>query len=196
MDTQNLQAFLLVAEHTSFSLAAEKLHLTQPAVSKRVAGLEQQLDTALFDRIGRRVSLTEAGRALLPHARSILQQLAQAEQSIRDLSGGVGGQLRLGTSHHIGLHRLPPVLRSFSLAYPQVKLDIEFMDSEQAYEQIMQGAVEIAVVTLAPQHDEAMHEHAVWPDPLDFMCAKDHPLANARDITLTDLSLYPVVQGV
>ncbi len=150
METQNLRAFLMVAEQGSFSGAAEELHITQPAVSKRVATLETQLGTALFDRIGRQVSLTEAGRALLPHALAIWQSLGQAEQSIRDLSGVVAGRLRLGTSHHIGLHRLPPVLRRFSERYPQVKLDIDFMDSEEAYEEIMRGNVELAVVTLAP----------------------------------------------
>jgi DNA-binding transcriptional LysR family regulator len=193
MDTQNLQAFLLVAEHASFSRAAEKLHLTQPAVSKRVAGLEQQLGTALFDRIGRRVSLTEAGAALLPHAQAIWHGLGQAEQSIRDLSGDIGGRLLLGTSHHIGLHRLPPILRQFSTTYPKVKLDIEFMDSEQAYEQIMQGAVELAVVTLAPQIDANMVAEPIWPDPLDFMVAEDHPLASEKEVTLHTLSEHPAV---
>lgn len=66
MDTQSLQAFLAVADSGSFSRAAEQLHLTQPAVSKRIAVLEGQIDARLFDRIGRRVSLTEAGRVLLP----------------------------------------------------------------------------------------------------------------------------------
>ncbi|HAN28464.1 MAG TPA: LysR family transcriptional regulator, partial [Haliea salexigens] len=88
MDLQNLQAFLLVAEEGSFSLAAERLHLTQPAVSKRIALLEQGLGSALFDRIGRHTSLTEAGQALLPHARAITQQLLGAERAVRDLSGG------------------------------------------------------------------------------------------------------------
>jgi DNA-binding transcriptional LysR family regulator len=193
METQNLQAFLLVAEHSSFSRAAEKLHLTQPAVSKRVAALENQLGKALFDRIGRRVTLTEAGAALLPHAHAIAQSLHQAEQSIRDLSGDVSGKLLLGTSHHIGLHRLPPVLRRFSSAYPQVKLDIGFMDSEQAYEQIMRGAVELAVVTLAPEYDPGMLATPVWADPLDFMVAEGHSLATARTVSLEILSQYPVI---
>ena len=114
MDTQNLKAFLLVAESGSFSLAAEKLHLTQPADSKRVAQLEEQLDTHLFDRIGRNVSITEAGEALLPHARAVQLELQAAEQSVRDLAGEVTGQLRLATSHHIGLHRLSRV----SLRHP------------------------------------------------------------------------------
>ena len=193
MDTQNLRAFLLVAEHRSFSLAAEELHLTQPAVSKRVAALEQQLDSALFDRIGRQVRLTESGVALLPHAQRIWQSLQQAEQSIQDLSGDVGGRLRLGTSHHIGLHRLPPILRRFSERYPAVKLDIDFMDSEQAYDAVMRAAVEVAVVTLAPETDSAMVARPIWPDPLDFMADADHPLCGAGQISLAELSEYPVI---
>ena len=193
METQNLHAFLLVAEHNSFSLAAEKLNLTQPAVSKRVAALESQLGKALFDRIGRRVGLTEAGAALLPHAREIWQNLRRAEQTIRDLSGEVAGKLSLGTSHHIGLHRLPPILRRYSNAYPQVKLDIEFMDSEQAYEQIMQGAVELAVVTLAPETDPGMLATPLWADPLDFMVAEGHALAGVKNVDLEVLSRHPVI---
>ncbi len=149
MDTQNLRAFLLVAESSSFSIAAQKLHLTQPAVSKRVAQLESQLDTPLFDRIGRNISLTEAGRALLPHARSVQLELLAAEQSVRDLAGQVSGELRLATSHHIGLHRLPPVLSYFSREFSEVHIDIDFMDSEQAYDLTLRGEVELAVVTLA-----------------------------------------------
>jgi DNA-binding transcriptional LysR family regulator len=193
METQNLRAFLLVAESASFSAAAEQLHITQPAVSKRVATLEQQLGTSLFDRIGRRVSLTEAGAALLPHARSIWHNLGQAEQSIRDLSGVVGGRLRLGTSHHIGLHRLPPVLRRFSSRFSGVKLDIDFMDSEQAYEEIMRGTVELAVVTLAPETDTSMVAEAVWPDPLDFMAAEGHELCLRDQVSLEELSKHPVI---
>lgn len=193
MDTQNLRAFLMVADHSSFSIAAEALHLTQPAVSKRVAALETQLGTALFDRIGRRVSLTEAGAALMPHALAIWQGLQRAEQAVRDLSGNVSGRLRLGTSHHIGLHRLPPVLRRFTAAYPEVDLDIDFMDSEQAHDEIMRGSVELAVVTLAPERDSSMVAQAIWPDPLEFMAAGTHPLCRDKAVNLQMLSQYPVI---
>lgn len=177
MDIQNLAAFTLVAETGSFSLAAQKLHLTQPAVSKRIALLEDQLGTGLFDRIGRNISLTEAGQALLPHARAVQQELDAAAQSVRDLSGTVAGQLRIATSHHIGLHRLPPVLSEFSTAFGGVKIDIDFMDSEQAYERIMQGKAELAVVTLAPVSEASLVTLPLWPDPLDFMVGRQHPLA-------------------
>ena len=193
MDTQNLRAFTLVAETSSFSAAAQKLHLTQPAVSKRVALLEQQLDTALFDRIGRSISLTEAGMALLPFAKTVHQQLLAAEQSVRDLSGEVSGRLRLATSHHIGLHRLPPVLSSFNNSCPAVQIDIDFMDSEQAYELVLQGKVELAVVTLAPTTESSLITVPVWDDPLDFLVAREHQLAQQSVSSLNQLSQCPAI---
>ena len=193
MDTQNLQAFLLVAQTGSFSLAAERLHLTQPAVSKRVALLEELLGADLFDRIGRTVSLTEAGKALLPHAQRVQQELQQAMQSVQNLEGGVGGELRLATSHHIGLHRLPPVLSHFSQAFPAAHIDIDFLDSEQAYEMIMQGTAELAVVTLAPAEQQNMVTRRVWRDPLDFMVQPGHALASRTNLQLSELSDHPAI---
>lgn len=193
MDIQNLQAFLLVAEEGSFSLAAERLHLSQPAVSKRIALLEQGLGCELFDRIGRHIGLTEAGLALLPHAKAIVQRLFTAEQAVRDLSGEVAGQLRLATSHHIGLHRLPPILSAFSKAYPEASIDIDFTDSEQAYELIMQGRSELAVVTLAPVADDSMITRPVWRDPLEFMVAAEHPLAAGDACSLAHLAAHPAI---
>lgn len=193
MDTQNLRAFLLVAETGSFSVAARKLHLTQPAVSKRVAQLEEHLNAALFDRIGRKVSTTEAGEALLPHARAVHLEIQAAEQSVRDLAGEVGGRLRLATSHHIGLHRLPPILSSFSKTFPGVQLDIAFMDSEQAYELTLRGEVELAVVTLAPEPVEHIVARPVWLDPLDFMVQQGHALTHKKSLDLEELSKHPAI---
>ncbi|MBT4522939.1 MAG: LysR family transcriptional regulator [Halieaceae bacterium] len=191
METQHLKAFVWVAEARSFSLAAEKLHITQPAVSKRVALLEEYLSTELFDRIGRSVGLTESGRALLPQARAILQNLLEAEQSVRDLSGEVSGRLRLATSHHIGLHRLPPALGHFSKAFPAVHIDIEFMDSEQAYELVAQGKVEVGIVTMAPVQPDNIIAAPIWQDALEFMVATEHELAAQSKCTLQQLSNYP-----
>jgi DNA-binding transcriptional LysR family regulator len=193
VDTQNLKAFLLVAETGSFSVAAQKLHLTQPAVSKRIAQLEEQLNVSLFDRIGRTISTTEAGEALLPHARAVQLELQAAQQSVRDLSGEVRGRLRLATSHHIGLHRLPPVLSFFSKAFPAVQLDIDFMDSEQAYELTLHGEVELAAVTLAPVPVANIVTRTIWPDPLDFMVQQGHALTRKKQLTLQDLSQHPAI---
>ncbi len=193
MDLANLNAFIAIAEAGSFSEAAERLHLTQPAVSKRIAGLEQQLDVRLFDRLGREVSLTEAGRALLPRAYQILNVLDDTRRALTNLNGEVTGRLTLATSHHIGLHRLPPLLRAFTRAYPQVALDIQFLDSEVAYEEILHGRAELAVITLAPETREPVHAVPVWDDPLDFVAAPEHPLARNDAVTLSDVALHPAV---
>ncbi|WP_295470317.1 LysR family transcriptional regulator [uncultured Pseudomonas sp.] len=193
MDLANLNAFLAVAETGSFSGAGERLHLTQPAISKRIAGLEQQLDVRLFDRLGREVSLTEAGRALLPRAYQILNVLDDTRRALTNLTGQIGGRLTLATSHHIGLHRLPPVLRTFTRLYPQVALDIQFLDSEIAYDEILHGRAELAVITLAPEPHGLVRAVAVWDDPLDFVAAPEHPLANSGPMNLEDIVRYPAV---
>lgn len=193
MDTQHLQAFIAIAETGSFSAAAERLHLTQPAVSKRIAILEEQLHNSLFDRIGRQISLTQAGHSLLPRARSILQEVAAAQRAIADLRGEVRGKLSLATSHHIGLHRLPRYLRDFSQLYPEVKLDLHFLDSEQAYQEILHGRFDLAVITLAQEEDSRVAADMIWQDQLRFVTAKDHPLAQGDNLTLADLTPFQAI---
>jgi DNA-binding transcriptional LysR family regulator len=193
MDLANLNAFIAIAEMGSFSAAGERLHLTQPAVSKRIAGLEQQLDVRLFDRLGREVSLTEAGRALLPRAYQILNVLDDTRRALTNLTGEVTGRLTLATSHHIGLHRLPTLLRAFTKAYPDVALDIQFLDSEVAYEEILHGRAELAVITLAPEPHSLVKAVEVWDDPLDFVAAPEHPLATQANVSLADIARYPAV---
>ena len=193
MDTANLDAFLSVAKTRSFSRAAEQLHLTQPAISKRIATLEQQLNVRLFDRIGKYVDLTEAGRALKPRAELILNTLNDTARALGNLSATIQGRLRLATSHHIGLHRLPPVLRRFTKAYPGVALDIEFLDSEVAYDKVLQGEIELAVITLAPEIKAPIIATQIWHDPLDFVVAPEHPLAHAGRLHLRQLAPYAAV---
>ena len=193
MDTQQLDAFVAVAETGSFSHAAERIHLTQPAVSKRVALLEQQLNCRLFDRIARHVTLTESGKTLLPRARSILQSVSDTQQAIYDLSGKASGQLRIAVSHHIGLHRVPNLLRRYSITYPEVVLDVDFMDSEVAYREVRQGSFDVAVVTLAPESHEKIESCMVWEDPLVLVAACDHPLTQNSSLTASDLCHYPAI---
>lgn len=193
MDTQNLKAFVAVAEDQSFSIAAEKMHITQPAISKRIHLLEQKLDVQLFDRIGRKVSLTEAGRTLLPHAREILSGLKQAQQVIADLSGEVRGELKLITSHHIGLHRLPNILRQYTETYPNVELDIRFMDSSQAYASVLRGDCDLCIITEVDEEDAALQSQTIWTDRMLFVAAPQHPLSAKEFTTLADISEYPAL---
>jgi len=193
MDTANLKTFIAAAELASFSLAAEQLYLTQPAVSKRISALESELGTRLFDRIGRRVSLTEAGRMLLPRARDILAEIDDSRRQIANLSSEVGGRLSIGTSHHIGLHRLPPVLRQFTRRYPQVELDLRFMDSEAACRAVQSGQLELGIVTLPPAPPAELDSEVVWPDPLQVVVGSEHPLAGERKPGLAQLAAHPAI---
>ena len=193
MEIASLQAFIAVAEQQSFSLAAQQLFITQPAVSKRIAALELELDTQLFDRIGRQIHLTEAGRALMPHARRILDELADSRRAIHQLSGEVGGELALGTSHHIGLHRLPPILKEYTRRWPQVALNLRFMDSEAACRAIEHGELELAVVTLPLHPGKQLRTELLWDDPLQVICALDHPLAAQGSASLAELARHPAL---
>lgn len=193
MNIDDLQAFLAVAKLGSFSRAGEELHLTQPAISKRIAALEDELDTRLFDRIGRHIGLTEAGRALLGHAEKILAEVEDGRRAIGNLAGQVGGRLSLATSHHIGLHRLPPVLRAFTRRYPEVRLDLRFMDSEAACRAVAQGELELAIVTLPRPGTTGLEVLPVWQDALHLVTATDHPLCRQKRFNLADLRRYPAI---
>ena len=193
MDIASLHAFVTVADTGSFSLAAAQLHLTQPAISKRIAALETELNARLFDRLGRAVRLTEAGTVLLPRARHILAEVEDSRRALRNLSGRVAGSLILATSHHIGLHRLPPVLRTFAARYPQVRLDMRFMDSEIACAAVLRGEVELAVITLPPQVEAPLEALPLWLDPLTVAAARLHPLATLNAIEPRQLGDYPAI---
>jgi DNA-binding transcriptional LysR family regulator len=193
MEISALQAFVAVAESASFSQAAQQLFLTQPAISKRIAALERELGTALFDRVGRHVDLTEAGRALLPRARQILEAVEDSRRTLSNLSGQVEGPLRFGTSHHIGLHRLPPVLRAYSARYPAVRLDIRFLDSEAACQAVERGEMELGVVTLPLRAPHDLRATPIWHDPMAVVAAPNHPLAGRPNLEPGDLAPYPAV---
>jgi DNA-binding transcriptional LysR family regulator len=189
MDWNELRAFLAVADQESFSNAARQLHLTQPAISKRIQSLESALGVRLFDRVGKRVYLTDAGRLLRPRAEGILRELGDAQTLLRNLHGRIEGTLSLATSHHVGLHRLAPVLKEFSQRFPSVRLDIKFVDSEVAHDMVAAAEAELAVVTLDPRATRALHSTALWRDPLVFTAARDHELASrAGPITLPELA--------
>lgn len=200
MDTHSLNAFIAVSNLQSFSQAADYLHLTQSAVSKRIQQLEQHLNTKLFDRHNRTVSLTEAGRILLPRAQKILDLISDTEIAIQSHDTEVAGTLSLATSHHIGLHRLPSVVREFTANYPAVVLDLSFVGSEKAYKAIQQRQVELALTTLDDdyeQGDSALNSDLtivpLWQDEMVCVCANNHPLAQQADLTLADLSKVPAI---
>jgi len=193
MQINQINAFLVVAELESFSLAAERLHITQPAVSKRIRQLEISVGTTLFDRISKRSILTPDGKAFRPHAERILQELKSYRFSLSRHQDSPSGSLSFATSHHIGLHRLPGTLRDFKIRYPQVDLDLHFMDSEDACVAIANNELELAIVTLPEIADEKLECEPVWVDQLVVVTAIDHPLAGQQDIDPVDLLTHAAI---
>ncbi len=193
MDIQSIRAFLAVSETGSFSRAADALFLTQPAVSKRIQALESSLGAALFDRIGKSVRLTEAGHALLPSCRRIMEEVAESERIVSNLRRTTSGVLRVATSHHIGLHRLPAILRQYTRRYPEVELQLSFLDSEEACSQIINGDIELAIITLPDEDDNRLEMTAIWHDPLCVTVSRHHPLASPGRRTIEQLLGYPAI---
>jgi DNA-binding transcriptional LysR family regulator len=122
-----------------------------------------------------------------------MREIQDTRTSISNLSTDVSGRLAMASSHHIGLHRLPPVLRGFNQRYPQVIVDISFLDSEEAYQQVIHGEIELAVVTLSLEAIDRIERRVLWPDSLSFMTARDHPLANRGEVGLKQLLDYPSI---
>ncbi len=193
MDINNLRAFIEVADKRSFSRSAETLHLTQPAVSKRIAALETELSARLFDRVGRSVHLTEAGNVLLPSARQISAELDRIEEVICNLGKSVTGKLSIGTSPHIGVTYLAPVLKHFRVQYPDVEMDIEFNNSVKVLEDVENGIFEMGLCALHTPVGPKLREIDIWQDDMSIVVARDHPLAEEENVDLELLMKCPAV---
>ncbi|MCJ8313843.1 MAG: LysR family transcriptional regulator [Saccharospirillaceae bacterium] len=193
MEINSLEAFVAVADNQSFSQAAEKLFITQPAISKRISVLERSLDSKLFDRMGRNILLTEAGQALMPIARKILQDIIEARRNVQNISGLASGELKIASSHHVGLHYLPPIIKRFGSEFSQVTLNIQFINSEQAIESIMNQNIELAFTTLPNRLDAQLTKQKVWKDSLHFVCASDHVLSQKKQLMLNELQYFPAI---
>ena len=193
MDISALNAFLAVARYQSFSKASEVLHLSQSAVSKRIAALEYELGTQLFNRVSRQISLTEAGKQLLPKADELVQQAEELHRYASTLNDDISGTLSIAIAHHIGLHRLPPILRHFNQEYPQVHLDLRFEDSDQGFYAVEQGDIEFALITLPNTTPKQLHREVVWQDELNIVVGNEHELAKQGFVRVQDLEKYPAV---
>ncbi|PID64376.1 MAG: LysR family transcriptional regulator [Gammaproteobacteria bacterium] len=193
MDIGQLQAFVTVAELQSFSKAAQHLHLTQSAVSKRIAALESFVDIALFERFGQRIQLTEAGQVLLLDARAILDKVQDMQRHSESSKKHISGTLRIATSHHIGLYRLPPLLQAFAQRYPAVRLDMHFTDSEKAYEDIGRGRFDLAIATLPQTAEPNIIATPLWQDQLVIMFAQDHAINAVKQPDAAILAEHPAI---
>lgn len=193
MNLTAFEAFIKVMETKSISLAADQLFITQPAVTKRIHLLENYFGVRLFEAAGRGIKPTHTAYELLPKVKNWLNDLGEIHHQLSHEHQNIQGKLKVGTSHHIGLHHLPHHLKKYVQEYPDVALDLRFVDSEQAHEQVLNGDLELAFLTLPPVGDERLHYCPMWEDPLIFVVAPFHPLAHNEAVTLEELTHYPSI---
>ena len=198
MDINNLIAFIEVAEKQSFSRSAESLQLTQPAVSKRIAALESELSSRLFDRIGRSVHLTEAGRVLLPSALQISSELTRIEDVICNLGKEVSGKLSIGTAEHVGAHHLAPMLKQFRESYPDVDVDVHSASTNETLSNVENGILDIALCSsdgksVNTKQHVRLCDMEVWSENLLLVASKDHPITRSQYESMECLAEHPSI---
>jgi DNA-binding transcriptional LysR family regulator len=192
MDTRQLVAFCAVVERKSFSQAAERLGVSQPAVSLQIRSLEQRLGRQLLDRSGRRVEPTEAGLRLY---RSAQRLLALEEQLLEEVTGGSEGELRgrleLGASSGPGETVLPLLLCDFQRLHPEVAVALSVSDTQTVVELVARRELELGVVGAARRHRSVVFE-PFFRDEVVLACPPGHPFAN-RTISLDELRAEPLI---
>ncbi|HKW69671.1 MAG TPA: LysR substrate-binding domain-containing protein [Candidatus Dormibacteraeota bacterium] len=189
---RQLRTFKTVADLSSFSLAAQRLKLSQPSVSYQVKELEEALGLPLLDRLGKRVQLTEAGTLLYNYARRVLDVLDEATVAIEEMRGIRRGTLRVGASTTVGIYLLPAALGAFKKLHPGLVISLEIGTRARVQEQVLRNELDLAVVGPALKDPEL----AIIPflsDELVVVAPVGHPLAGKRGLTLKDLADQPFV---
>jgi DNA-binding transcriptional LysR family regulator len=183
---RQLQIFSVAASHLSFARAAEKLHLTHAAISLQIKQLEEVSGTLLFERIGKRVFLTEAGDTLLAHARQILQSLKEADEALLNLKGLRGGRLAVGVAS-TAEYFAPGLLAEFRKTQPDVRIRLSIDNRDTVSRLLIGNEVDLAIMGRPPAGLDATAV-AFAPHPLVIVAATGHPMSQAGSISLEDLA--------
>jgi DNA-binding transcriptional LysR family regulator len=192
MDTRQLVAFCAVVERKSFSQAAERLGVSQPAVSLQIRSLEQRLGRQLLDRSGRRVEPTEAGQRLYRSAQRLLALEEQLLEEVADANeGALRGRLELGASSGPGETVLPLLLCDFQRVHPEVTVALSVYDTQTVVDLVAQRELELGVVGAARRHRSVVFE-PFFRDEVVLSCPPGHAFAN-RTISLDELRAEPLI---
>lgn len=190
MELRHLRYFEAVARHSHVTRAASELHIAQPALSKQISQLEQELGVALFDRIGRNVRLTEAGEALLPHVHAVLSQVEAARAEMAERVGLRRGRASIGTPPTVGTQLLPPALAVFHQNYPGIELRLHEAGMQTLLDLLETGVVDVAVVSL-PVTDPDLTVVPLFSEDLMIAVGRSHYLANRTSVAIKDLRDEP-----
>ncbi|ACV64440.1 transcriptional regulator, LysR family [Desulfofarcimen acetoxidans DSM 771] len=187
MNFNFLQTFVTVIEFNSISKAAKALNITQPAVSKQIASLEDHFGIKLLERLGRKMVPTEAGNRLNRHAKIILNSLQQAEKEINEMISEVRGNLVIGASTIPGQYILPKIIGLFKKQYPQVKTVLEISDSGKVIEKLLEHEIHLGAIGTKVLHDK-IASIKLSDDELVLITPLEHPFATRKTVKAVELA--------
>lgn len=190
MELRQLRYFVTVAEELHFGRAAEQLHIVQPAVSQQIRRLERELGVALFNRSTRTVTLTEAGRLFLPHARDVLAAVARARTAIDEHRAGQAVALRLGTSSGLGA-RLETILAEFARRAPHAHVELVSTTTEDRLNRVRSGDLD-ATLLRGDRAEPELELLPLWQDELMVALPAQHDLAANDTVEFADLEHLPL----
>jgi LysR family transcriptional regulator, low CO2-responsive transcriptional regulator len=192
MDFDQLETFLEVARHASFSRAAEKRFRTQPAISSQIRGLEEEVGAKLFDRSGGKVSLTAAGKAFQKYVEETLDARKAMLVSIAEMERIPRGEIIVGANEGTCLHILPYVFADFKKQYPDVSVNIKRADYGKILESIIDNSVDFGVISL-PVNDNRLTVVLIHRDELIVIAPLQHPLGKMKSASVADVAKFPLV---
>lgn len=192
MDIRHLQYFLEVARWKSFTKAAEALYITQPTISKMIKKLEDDMGVVLFERLGKHVELTDAGRIIFDQVQSIVKSFQNLSSELDDLMSLRRGSIRIGLPPMIGSSFFPKVIGQFRNQYPGITVHLVEDGAKKVEADVESGILDIGVVLL-PTNEEVFHTFSIVKDHLMLIVHPSNPLANRKIVTLSELAQEPFV---
>lgn len=192
LNLNELEVFIAAAEHGSFSEAARKMHLSQPAVSQCIQSLERRFQLELFTRQGKSARLSDAGKTLLPLARELLTSATRLEETMSSLNGLIAGHIQVGCSTASGKYIMPITVARFRRDYPTVRVDIQIGSREQVVERLLESSLDFAVSSKLVDHRD-LDILAFYEDEVVLIAPADHPWARNCEIFPDDLMDAPLI---
>ncbi|CAM4263071.1 LysR family transcriptional regulator [Bacillus luti] len=192
IELRQLNYFLAVSKELHFTKAAEKLNISQPSLSQQIRALEHELGMPLFDRIGKKISLTEAGKILLLHTKTIFREIEQARSAIQDLNGLQHGSLTIGSLLTVVNYLLPPAILNFNKLYPNIELSVLGLRTGDIREKLLQNELDIGITFLPVQNKEIV-SIPLYKSELTLVVPTGHTLTERSHISIVELQDYPLI---
>jgi len=192
MDLRQLRYLITIAQESNFTRAAEKVYVSQSALSQQIQALEQEVGTLLLDRSKRGVQLTAAGRILYHHAERIFLELEAAETAIQELEGLQRGELHLGVVQTVNDYLMPSLATAFAEQHPQIKLIIDELSSDEIEVRLERGELQVGLGFI-PSTNASINTRALFEEQLVLIVRDDHPLARQKTVAVENLDQMPMV---